>query len=125
MEAMQIAYWIVAGLLAAGMLLAGTMKTVRSKEQLKQAGMGWTDTWSAQMIKAIGVSEILGAIGLVLPMLTGIAPVLSPIAAICLAITMVGAVVVHVRRSEPPLPPAVLGLLAVAAAVLGFLVILG
>jgi len=122
---MLIAYWIVAGLLALAMLAAGTMKTVRSKEALKEAGMGWTEDWSTPLVKAIAIAEVVGAVGLVVPMLTGIAPVLSPIAAICLAIIMVGAVVVHVRRAEPPYPPAVLGLLAIAAAVLGFLVIQG
>lgn len=120
---MLIAYWIVAGLLALAMLTAGATKAIRPKSALKESGMGWTDDWSEQMVKAIGVSEVLGAVGLVVPILTGIAPVLAPIAAICLAGTMVGAVVVHLRRSEPPYLPAALGGLAVLAAVLGFLVI--
>jgi hypothetical protein len=52
--------------------------------------------------KALGVLEVLGAFGLVLPATTGIAPVLVPLAATGLVITMLGAMVVHARRNELP-----------------------
>jgi hypothetical protein len=117
---MLIAYWIVAGLTALAFLAAGGMKLARSKEQLAASGMAWTEDFSAPVIKLIAAAEVLGALGLVLPMATGIAPVLSPVAGVCLAVIMVGAVVVHLRRHEPPIPLALLAL-AVASAVLGFL----
>ncbi len=59
--------------------------------------------------------------GLILPKLLDIAPILSPIAAIGLAITMIGAITLHIRRKEAFTVPLVLGLLAATAAVLGFL----
>ena len=119
---MLIAYWIVAGLLALAFLFSGAVKLVRSREQVIGMGMRFAEDFSSPVVKLIGAAEVLGAIGLVLPPLTGIAPVLAPIAAIGLGIIMIGAVVVHVRRSEPPIPNVVLLALAIASAVLGFLV---
>ncbi|MEV7009140.1 DoxX family protein [Streptosporangium sp. NPDC051022] len=97
---MNVALWIVAGLLAAAFALAGLMKLAQPKERLAASGMAWTEDFSAVAIKAIGGLEVLGAIGLILPAALGIAPVLTPLAATGLAITMVGAAVVHVRRKE-------------------------
>lgn len=109
---MNIALWVVAGLLAATFLAAGAMKTIKTKDQLAAQGMTYVEDFSANTMKAIGIAEVLGAIGLILPPLVDVAPVLAPIAALALAATMVGAVVVHVRRSEPFVPAAVLGVLA-------------
>ncbi len=71
-----------------------------------------------------GVVEVLGAVGLILPPLTGIAPILAPIAAIGLVLVQLGAVVFHLRRGEAKVVPMnlVLLMLAVAATVLGFIV---
>lgn len=71
----------------------------------------------------IRFAEVLGAIGLVVPPLVGILPVLSPIAGIALAVLMAGAVATHLRRKETPTPALVLAILALAAAVLGFLTV--
>ncbi|HEY5822650.1 MAG TPA: DoxX family protein [Propionibacteriaceae bacterium] len=122
---MTLVFWIVAGLAAASFLAAGSMKLIRSRAALKAAGMGWVDEFSATAVKLIALSEVLGAIGLILPVLTGIAPILSPIAGIGLTIVMIGAVIVHARRREPFGPQIGLTLLALAAAVLGFAVVLG
>ena len=56
--------------------------------------------FSAEMVKSIGIAELLGAIGLIAPQLTGILPVLTPIAAVCLAIIMVLAAIYHFRKGE-------------------------
>ncbi|MBX3093450.1 MAG: DoxX family protein [Cryobacterium sp.] len=118
---MIIAYWIVAGLLALVFLGAGFSKLARPKEALASSGMAYVEDFSAAQVKLIGAGEVLGAIGVILPMLLNIAPVVSPIAAIALAVLMLGAVGVHVRRKEAFLPPLILSLLAAATAVLGFL----
>jgi uncharacterized membrane protein YphA (DoxX/SURF4 family) len=60
---------------------------------------------------------------LILPLAVNIAPVLTPIAAIGLAVVMIGAAVTHVRRKESYLTQIVLLLLSVVSAVLGFIVI--
>lgn len=120
---MLIAYWIVAGLLAVAFIGAGGMKLARPRPALIASGMGFAEDFRDGQVKAIGAIEVLGALGLVLPMLTGVAPVLSPIAALGLAATMVVATLVHVRRAEPPVPTVVLTLLSLVAAVLGFLLV--
>lgn len=122
---MNITLWIVAGLLALAFLGAGAMKVARSKEQLAASGLSWTEDFSAPMVKAIGALEILGALGLVLPAVTGILPVLVPLAALGLTATMAGAVIIHVRRRETFIPPAVLLVLAAFVAVGRFLVPIG
>lgn len=121
---MLIAYWIVAGLLALAVLAAGVMKLLRPREALKSAGMAWVEDFTQPQIRLIAIAEVLGALGLVLPLATGILPILSPIAAVCLAALMIGAAATHLRRKEPPIPFA-LAALGIAAAVLGFLVVLG
>jgi uncharacterized membrane protein YphA (DoxX/SURF4 family) len=96
----NVALWIIAGLLAVAFLAAGAMKVVRTKEQLAEAGMAWVEDFSAGTVKLIGALEILAALGLVLPALLDIAPVFVPLAALGLVLMMVGAVIVHVRRKE-------------------------
>lgn len=120
---MLIAYWTVAGLLALVFLAAGFMKSTRPKDALAASGMAYVEDFSSTQVKLIGISEIVGAVGLVLPVLLGIAPILGPIAAVALAIVMIGAIVVHVRRNEPFIPSLVLGVLSAIAAVLGFIVV--
>jgi uncharacterized membrane protein YphA (DoxX/SURF4 family) len=120
---MIIALWIVNALLALAFLAAGSMKLARPKSALAGAGMAWTDDFTAPRVKAIGAAEVVGALGLILPLATGIAPILAPIAATALAILMIGAVVTHLRRNESAVPSIVLGALSVVSAVLGFLVL--
>lgn len=117
---MTVVAWILQIVLALAFLGAGGMKLARPKPALVAAGMGYAEDFSAPAIKTIGLLEVLGAIGLVLPAVTGIASWIVPVAAIGLALTMVGAVVVHVRRKEPFVPPLVLGVLALLLAVLRF-----
>lgn len=96
---MEIAYWIVAGLLAAFYLFAGGKKLVQSKERLAPM-MGWVDTIPMPVVRGIGAVEVLGAIGLILPPLTGVAPVLALVAAIGFAVLQVLAGGVHLSRGE-------------------------
>ena len=111
---MNIALWIVAGLLAVLFLFAGLMKARTPKDQLA-AKMPWVEDFSAGTIRFIGIVEALGAIGLIVPPLVGIAPILAPLAATGLAITMVLAIVVHARRKESQ--PIVMNLILMAAAI--------
>ncbi|MDQ1582656.1 MAG: hypothetical protein QOF36_710 [Microbacteriaceae bacterium] len=122
---MIIALWIINILLALAFLLAGGMKAGVPKDVLAKRGMEWVEDFTPAFIKFIGIAEILGALGLVLPLVTRIANVLTPIAAIGLAIAMVCALVVHARRKEPFVPTVVLAVLSIASAVLGFIYIAG
>ena len=95
---MLITLWIINGLLAVAYLGAGLMKATKPKEALATSGLNWVEDFSPTSVKLIGLSEVLGAIGLVLPLLLGVAPILTPIASTALTIVMIGAIVVHIRR---------------------------
>ena len=75
------------------------LKLTRSREEIVAAGLTWAEDFSEPQLRALGWAELLGAVGLVLPPLVGLG-VLTPVTAVCLAVLMVGAVVVHVRRRE-------------------------
>jgi uncharacterized membrane protein len=113
---MNIALWIVQGLLAFAMIAAGALKVVKPRVELMEK-FHWAKTWSDASVKLLGLAEVLGGIGLVVPWLTGILPVLTPVAAICLAVLMAGAVKTHLDLAEPAAPAAVLGALCVFVAV--------
>ena len=119
---MNITLWIIAGLLAAAFAAAGLMKLAQPKAKLAESGMAWTEEFSEGQVKGIGAVEVLGAIGLILPAALGIAEILTPLAAAGLALTMVGATVVHARRGEKSNIPVtvVLGALAAFVAVMRF-----
>jgi uncharacterized membrane protein len=111
----NIALWTVAGILAFAFLGAGLMKLVRNKQQLVDAGMPWVADARPAFVKTIGVLEILAAIGLIVPALSGVAPVFVPRAAVGLALVMFGAAVLHARRKEIPNIFIALIILALAA----------
>jgi hypothetical protein len=113
---MNLALWIVQGLLAVGFLAIGMFKIVTPREKL-MAKLRWAEGYSPAQIKQIGLAEVVGAIGLVVPWGTHIIPLLTPIAAICLTILMVGASVTHVSLKESPAPSALFGVLALFVAV--------
>lgn len=99
---MNVALWIIAGVLAVVFAATGLMKLAVPKERLVAAGQGWAQDFSPAAIRLIGTAEVLGAIGLMLPAAVHIAPVLVPIAAVGLVLVMAGAVVIHARRRELP-----------------------
>lgn len=96
---MIIAVWIASGLLALANLAAGFLKLSRSKDALASS-QPWTAGFSAPVIKLIGTAEVLAAIGLIMPPLTGILPILAPLAAVGLVILQLGAIVTHLRIGE-------------------------
>ena len=99
---MNLALWIVAGLLAAIFVLAGTNKLfIPQKKLAKAPGGGWVNDFSPGFLKTLGAVEILGAIGLILPAALDITPILVPLAAVGLATIMVAAAIVTTRRQEP------------------------
>ncbi|MBF6547287.1 DoxX family protein [Nocardia brasiliensis] len=117
---MNIALWIVTGLLAAVASASGTVKMFTPKAKLAQAPGGrWTATAGAGVIKTLGGVEVLAAIGLILPAVLGIAPVLVPVTAVCWALLMVGAMIAHARYGEYKVIAANVVYLAMAVFVAG------
>ena len=96
---MNIVLWIVQILLALAFAMAGIMKVTQPIDKL-ESRMGWVKDVGSRGVRLIGSLEILGAIGLILPAVTGVLPWLTPVAAIGLALTMVGAMITHGRRGE-------------------------
>jgi len=95
---MNIALWITASALALFVLAAGFIKVARPIEEIRK--MPWAAKMSATNIRLIGYAEILGALGLILPIATGIVVILTPIAATCLAVLMAGATITHIRIKD-------------------------
>ncbi|MGN9789672.1 DoxX family protein [Streptomyces sp. OZ13] len=99
---MNVALWITAGLLAA-VCLAGSAKMFVAQEKLAALGGAatqWAHDVSPTALKAIGAVELLAAIGLILPAVLDIAPVLVPLAATGLVLLFIGALTVRLRRGE-------------------------
>jgi hypothetical protein len=96
---MNIALWVVQVLLALVFIAAGIPKATQPIARLSTR-VTWTKDVPLPLVRFIGVAEILGALGLVLPALTGILPWLTIAAAIGLAIIQALAVVFHLRRGE-------------------------
>ena len=102
---MNLALWIVAGVLAAAYLFAGGAKLIIAKEKMAimSTSARWVEDFSVGSVKAIGGLEVLAAVGLVLPAALDIAPVLVPVAALGLVMIMLGAVITRLRRHEAKL----------------------
>ena len=92
--------WIAQIVAAALFGLAGAMKTTLSPENLVSKGMSWAGRYPAGSVKIVGWVEILGAMGLILPQLWNIAPILTPLSALGCAIIMLLAAIDHLKNGE-------------------------
>ncbi len=98
---MNIALWIVQWLLGVAFIMAGGLKLTQPYDALAKQ-MAWVRDFKPNTVKLIGGLELLGGIGLIAPALSGVLPWLTPLAAVGLALTMLGAISVHLRRQEMP-----------------------
>ena len=96
---MDILLWVLQVLLGLVFLAAGSLKATQPIDSLKKQ-MEWVTAFPVAFVRFIGLAEVLGAIGLIIPALTKILSWLTPVAALGLAILMAGAVVVHLNRKE-------------------------
>jgi uncharacterized membrane protein YphA (DoxX/SURF4 family) len=97
---MNTAIWICQLFLAIIFLYSGVAKSTQSERWLvahKQTGV---EGLAITFIRFIGISEILGSIGILVPSFTGIMPILTPVTAVCFAVIMVFAARIHYRRNE-------------------------
>ncbi len=109
----QTTLWTVQILLALLFTMTGAMKATQPIASLA-ASLGWPAVVPPALVRLIGIAELLGAAGLILPAATRIAPWLTPLAALGLTIVMLLASVVHITRGELAIVPVpvVTGLLA-------------
>ena len=97
---MNSALWLAQALLFIPFAYSGWMKSTRSAPQLVAMGQAGVEHLPTSLIRFIGVSELIGAVGLLVPWYTQIMPVLTPVAALCLGFIMLPAGVIHYRRGE-------------------------
>jgi uncharacterized membrane protein YphA (DoxX/SURF4 family) len=97
---MNTLLWIGQGFLALLFLYSGFCKSMLPQQRLVALGQTGVDGLPVTIVRFIGVSELLGATGLVLPWATGIAPALTPTAAVCFTVIMILAAPIHYRRGE-------------------------
>lgn len=98
---MNIALWVAQVLLAGMYGMAGGMKTFQPEGVRKNPQMTWAHDKQDGYIRFVGVSELLGALGVMLPVLTGILPWLTPLAAVGLSIIQTLAIFsVHLPKRE-------------------------
>ena len=117
---MNFALWFLQFLLAGAFLVVGYGHAFTFDRLASQPRTAWVTAVGRQQMRAIGILEILGAIGLVLPAVTGILPWLTPLAASAFVLLMAFAIVFHARRpGEGPniVFNVVLGLIALAVAI--------
>lgn len=110
---MNIALWALQAILALMFLMAGSMKAFQYEKA--KASMPWVKDVPKGLVTFIGLAEVLGAIGLVLPLLIGLPAILTPLAAAGLALTMLLAAGFHLKRGESKAVPMNLVLLLLAA----------
>lgn len=111
-KALHIGLWVAQGLLAIAFGMAGFMKITMPVEELAKNGMSFVTNYGIGTVRFIGISEVLGALGLLLPAALRIKPILTPLAAVGIAIIMVLATSYHFTHNEPFAPTIILFLLA-------------
>jgi multisubunit Na+/H+ antiporter MnhG subunit len=113
---MNIVLWVLQGLLALGFLAAGIPKTFQPIPELSKR-LAWAKDIPEFSVRLIGIAEILGAIGLILPAALHIVTPLTLVATAGLGVVMLGAIVFHLARNEGPRISASLVLLILLALV--------
>jgi hypothetical protein len=101
MIAMSVAVWIVSAVLALVFAASGAAKLTLSRERLIATGQTGIAVYPMPVVRFTAVCEVLGAVGVVGPWATGVAPALTPAAAAGLGLVMIGAAYAHTRLHEP------------------------
>lgn len=113
---MNIVLWIVQILLAFMFGMAGVMKTFQTAKAKEQ--MSWAKNRSDGFVRFVGISELLGALGLIFPVLTGILPWLTPLAAIGLTVIQLLAIFTeHLPKKEYNVIPVNILLIVLAVSI--------
>lgn len=99
-QIMNTILWILQAVMAAVFMFSGINKSIFSEQKLVAKGQTGVEGLPLPFIRFIGISEILGAIGIILPLWLNILPVLTAVSAIGFAIIMVPAARIHYKRQE-------------------------
>jgi len=118
MNKWNIGLWVAQAVLAAVYVMAGFMKLSQPIDALVASGMGYAGDYPELLTRFIGTMEVLGAIGIILPAATRIAPFLTPLAALGFSTIQVLAIGLHTMRGEFQVLPVNLVLLGLSLFVL-------
>lgn len=113
---MNTVLWGIQGLLASFFLMPGFGKICNSKQKHIEDGHLKPGA-SVTPIRVLGVLELLGCVGIIVPWLTGIVPILTPVTAVCFCLVMIARIVIHMQKKEYKMLPMLLLVLALAAVV--------
>ena len=97
---MNTTLWVLQSLIAFGFMYSGINKSIFSEKKLVAMGQTGVEGLPLALIRFIGISEILGAVGIILPLLLHILPFLTTVSAICFAVIMILAARIHYKRHE-------------------------
>lgn len=97
---MNTTLWILQSIIAFAFMFSGINKSIFSEQKLVASGQTGVEGLPLPLIRFIGISEILGAVGIILPLLLNILPILTTVSAICLATIMIPAARIHFKRHE-------------------------
>ncbi len=116
---MNTSFWVIQGLLAAFFTMPGYQKICNSKQRLIANGFIKQGA-SVVPVRILGILEWLGCVGILVPQYTGIAPMLTPITALCFGLILTGAIFIHTSKKEHKTLPLLIILLALAIIVAYF-----
>lgn len=105
---MNTIIWVIQGLLSAFFLMPAYTKLTSTKEKLVEKQMLEPEQ-SINGPRFVGLMELLGSIGIIVPQLTGIAKILTPIAAVGFALVMLGAFFIHLKKKDFKILPLLIG----------------
>lgn len=97
---MNTILWIFQMLLGITFSYSGLMKSTQNRERLVSIGQTGVDGLSYPLIRFIGIAEIIGAIGIILPISVNVLPILTPVTSVCFAVIMILAAPIHYKRRE-------------------------
>jgi uncharacterized membrane protein YphA (DoxX/SURF4 family) len=103
---MNTALWVGQVLLAAIFALSGALKSTMSRQRMLETGQTGAAAYPLPVVRFTAICELFAVVGLILPVLLGIAPVLTGWAAVGLAVVMVGAMAMHGRLAVVQHKPA-------------------
>jgi hypothetical protein len=106
---MNTLIWIIQGLLSAFFLMPAYTKLISTKDLLVEKQMPEPEQ-SVNGSRFLGLMELLGSIGIIVPQLTGIAKILTPIAAVDFALVMLGVFFIHLRKKDFKMLPLLIGI---------------
>lgn len=101
---METTIWILKGIIAMIFFYTGFNKILLPKDKLLENGMKGLIDLDDKQITTVGVLEVLGAVGLILPSLLNVYPILSAVSAYCLSLTMVVAASINIKLKLPIFP---------------------